>query len=99
MAATSSSVFASPMKLKDTEITTPRLVYGTAWKKERSAELVHLALKAGLRAWILLLSLDSMCRFLVYSFFLSFFFKLFFFFFCLNSEIRLGFLFDGLELS
>jgi diketogulonate reductase-like aldo/keto reductase len=29
--------------------TTPRLVYGTAWKKDRTAELVYLALKAGFR--------------------------------------------------
>lgn len=28
----------------------PTLIYGTAWKKDRSAELVYTALKAGFRA-------------------------------------------------
>jgi diketogulonate reductase-like aldo/keto reductase len=32
-----------------TETTTPTLVYGTAWKKERTADLVYQALKAGFR--------------------------------------------------
>lgn len=27
----------------------PKLVYGTAWKKERSADLVYMALKSGFR--------------------------------------------------
>lgn len=27
----------------------PKLVYGTAWKKERTADLVYTALKAGFR--------------------------------------------------
>lgn len=30
-------------------VTTPRLVYGTAWKRERTADLVHAALSAGFR--------------------------------------------------
>jgi hypothetical protein len=29
--------------------TTPRLVYGTAWKKERTADLVYQAIKTGFR--------------------------------------------------
>lgn len=29
--------------------TIPKLVYGTAWKKERTADLVYAALKAGFR--------------------------------------------------
>lgn len=29
--------------------TIPKLVYGTAWKKERTADLVHKALKNGFR--------------------------------------------------
>ncbi|KAI1842724.1 hypothetical protein JX266_011045 [Neoarthrinium moseri] len=29
--------------------TTPRLVYGTAWKKDRTADLVHQALRSGFR--------------------------------------------------
>lgn len=28
----------------------PVFIYGTAWKKERSADLVHTAIKAGFRA-------------------------------------------------
>ncbi|KAI0137303.1 putative aldo-keto reductase [Xylariales sp. AK1849] len=31
------------------QTTTPRLVYGTAWKKDRTADLVYLALKSGFR--------------------------------------------------
>lgn len=30
--------------------TVPVLIYGTAWKKDRTAELVHLALRSGFRA-------------------------------------------------
>lgn len=32
------------------DIKVPRLIYGTAWKKERTAELVYQALRAGFRA-------------------------------------------------
>lgn len=40
-----------PLKFRNhTEISIPRIVYGTAWKKERSANLVYQALKAGFRA-------------------------------------------------
>ena len=45
------SALSAPLILRNearTEI--PRLVYGTAWKKQRSADLVYQALKAGFRA-------------------------------------------------
>lgn len=38
----------SPKYHPDVKI--PKLIYGTAWKKERSADLVHQAIKAGFRA-------------------------------------------------
>lgn len=44
------SALSSPMPLKgafDTKI--PSLVYGTAWKKDRTADLVYQALKAGFK--------------------------------------------------
>jgi len=45
-----SSALAKPLKLKNSLNTTiPKLIYGTAWKKERTAELVYQALKAGFR--------------------------------------------------
>ncbi|KAF4631133.1 hypothetical protein G7Y89_g7004 [Cudoniella acicularis] len=37
-----------PKSYPDVKI--PRLIYGTAWKKERSTELVYQAIKAGFRA-------------------------------------------------
>lgn len=41
---------AAPMAFKNhPEIKIPKMVYGTAWKKERSANLVYQALKAGFR--------------------------------------------------
>jgi len=41
---------AKPLLLKGAPTTSiPRLVYGTAWKKERTADLVYEALKAGFR--------------------------------------------------
>lgn len=36
--------------------TIPSIFYGTAWKKERTAELVQLALKSGFRA------IDTACQ-------------------------------------
>ena len=33
----------------ETGLQMPRMMYGTAWKKERTAELVYLAIKAGFR--------------------------------------------------
>lgn len=44
------SALSTPLKLKNPLATTvPKLVYGTAWKKQRTAELVYQALKAGFR--------------------------------------------------
>ena len=44
------STLATPLKLSHSLTTTiPKLVYGTAWKKLRTAELVYQALKAGFR--------------------------------------------------
>ena len=44
------TAFSTPFKLKYSLSTTiPRLVYGTAWKKERTAELVYQALRAGFK--------------------------------------------------
>jgi diketogulonate reductase-like aldo/keto reductase len=40
---------ALPSSVPENKVTTPRLVYGTAWKKERTADLVHEALRAGFR--------------------------------------------------
>jgi hypothetical protein len=46
----SQSAFTTPFTLANTLSTKiPKLVYGTAWKKERSADLVYQALKAGFR--------------------------------------------------
>jgi len=45
------SALPSPLILKNTFSTKiPKLIYGTAWKKDRSADLVYLALKSGFRA-------------------------------------------------
>lgn len=44
------SALLSPMTLKnDSGTQIPKLVYGTAWKKERTADLVYQAIKAGFR--------------------------------------------------
>jgi diketogulonate reductase-like aldo/keto reductase len=44
------SALSSPMVLKNPSNTIiPKLVYGTAWKKDRTADLVYQALKAGFR--------------------------------------------------
>jgi diketogulonate reductase-like aldo/keto reductase len=44
------SAFSTPLTLKNSLSTRiPKLVYGTAWKKERTADLVYQALKAGFR--------------------------------------------------
>jgi hypothetical protein len=49
-AAAATPSLASRLPLAGTiPATTPRLVYGTAWKGDRTAELVYLALKAGFR--------------------------------------------------
>lgn len=44
------SALSTPLTLKNSLSTKiPKLVYGTAWKKERTADLVYQALKAGFR--------------------------------------------------
>ncbi|KAH8593343.1 putative aldo-keto reductase [Bisporella sp. PMI_857] len=44
------STFSSPLTLKNSYNTTiPKLVYGTAWKKDSTADLVYQAIKAGFR--------------------------------------------------
>lgn len=44
------SALSSPMTLKNSSNTKiPKLVYGTAWKTDRTADLVYQALKAGFR--------------------------------------------------
>jgi diketogulonate reductase-like aldo/keto reductase len=44
------SALSSPMPLRgESETKIPRLVYGTAWKKDKTADLVYQALKAGFR--------------------------------------------------
>lgn len=53
-AESSTSSLASRMKLRSAHATIvpnsiPRLVYGTAWKKERTADLVYQALQQGFR--------------------------------------------------
>jgi diketogulonate reductase-like aldo/keto reductase len=46
-----SSALSSPMTLKNSSHTIiPKLIYGTAWKKDRTAEFVYRALKTGFRA-------------------------------------------------
>jgi diketogulonate reductase-like aldo/keto reductase len=40
---------AKDIALKGSSTAMPKLVYGTAWKKERSADLVYTALKHGFR--------------------------------------------------
>jgi diketogulonate reductase-like aldo/keto reductase len=45
------SAFTAPLKSKtNPDTTVPRFVYGTAWKKDQTANLVYQALKAGFRA-------------------------------------------------
>ncbi|QYT01474.1 Short chain dehydrogenase/reductase [Trichoderma simmonsii] len=39
-----------PLGLSTTSTRIPKLIYGTAWKKEQTADLVYLALKTGFRA-------------------------------------------------
>ncbi|KAH7370601.1 putative aldo-keto reductase [Rhexocercosporidium sp. MPI-PUGE-AT-0058] len=47
-----SSAFSIPLSPKaNPDIRIPKFIYGTAWKKERTAELVYLAIKAGFRAF------------------------------------------------
>jgi hypothetical protein len=49
-AAMTTSALSSPLTLQGPpESKTPRLVYGTAWKKDKTADLVYSALKAGFR--------------------------------------------------
>ncbi|CEI63957.1 hypothetical protein FVEN_g9247 [Fusarium venenatum] len=40
---------AKDITLKSSSTTMPKLIYGTAWKKEESADLVHTALRYGFR--------------------------------------------------
>jgi hypothetical protein len=45
------STFTAPLKSNaNPDTTVPRFVYGTAWKKDQTANLVYQALKAGFRA-------------------------------------------------
>ena len=45
------STLIKPLEFRNhPEVRIPRMVYGTAWKKERTATLVFQALKAGFRA-------------------------------------------------
>lgn len=45
-----SSALSLPMTLgNDSQTKIPKLVYGTAWKKDRTADLVYNAIKAGFR--------------------------------------------------
>ncbi len=47
----SSSALLRPLAFRNhPEVKIPRVVYGTAWKKDRTATLVYQALKAGFRA-------------------------------------------------
>lgn len=49
--ASGSSALMKPLAFRNhPEIKIPRLVYGTAWKKDQTATLVYQALKAGFRA-------------------------------------------------
>lgn len=41
---------AQDLSLKGSTSTIPRLLYGTAWKAEKSADLVYKALRNGFRA-------------------------------------------------
>lgn len=41
---------SAPLPLLNSTQTIPTLIYGTAWKKERTADLVYQAIKAGFRA-------------------------------------------------
>src|SRR5271170_4497332 len=44
------SALSSPMTLRNESNTQiPKLVYGTAWKKDRTADLVYNAIKSGFR--------------------------------------------------
>jgi hypothetical protein len=54
MASNTATSLSSDLTLRGTALpgqptTTPRLVYGTAWKKDRTADLVYQALKSGFR--------------------------------------------------
>jgi diketogulonate reductase-like aldo/keto reductase len=40
----------TPARRFDDGIPQPRLIYGTAWKEERTAELTELAIRQGFRA-------------------------------------------------
>ena len=46
-----STALAAPMILKGTQIEAQKILYGTAWKKERTAELTYQALKAGFKGF------------------------------------------------
>ena len=49
-AAMTTSALSTPLILQGpSESKTPRLIYGTAWKKDKTADLVYHALKAGFR--------------------------------------------------
>lgn len=43
------SKLAKDITLKGSSTTIPRLVYGTAWKKDKTADLVYTAIRSGFR--------------------------------------------------
>ncbi|KAL5325926.1 hypothetical protein ACEPPN_007061 [Leptodophora sp. 'Broadleaf-Isolate-01'] len=50
--SSASSAFSIPLSPKaNPDIRIPKFIYGTAWKKEHTAELVYLAIRAGFRAF------------------------------------------------
>lgn len=51
MSSTSKSTLLTPFSPRaNPEVKIPKLIYGTAWKKERTAGLVYEAIKSGFRA-------------------------------------------------
>jgi diketogulonate reductase-like aldo/keto reductase len=48
-ASSSPALLALLVSNSNSEVKIPRIIYGTAWKKDRSSTLVHQALKAGFR--------------------------------------------------
>lgn len=43
------NTLSAPLKLRNSSYTTPTLIYGTAWKKQSTSELVYQAIKSGFR--------------------------------------------------
>lgn len=46
----SQNPLSAPLRLRNSPHKTPTLVYGTAWKKQSTSELVYQAIKSGFRA-------------------------------------------------